>query len=98
VTLTPPGGTYASGTVVQLQANPAAGWVFSGWSDDVSGSKNPETLTMDSDKTVTATFNTVPPRPTPTPNPIPEPTTLILVGVGLFGLLALLRRRRGQKK
>jgi hypothetical protein len=51
------------------------------------------------------------PEPTVTPIPmvselppalpehaIPEPTTLILVGIGLFGLLTLLQRRRGQKK
>jgi len=60
VTLDPPGGTYEAGTVVQLTAVPGGSeeteGVFTGWSGDLSGSDNPETITMDSDKTVTATF------------------------------------------
>ena len=56
VTLVPPGGTYLSGSEVELTAVPAAGWSFSGWSDDLSSSTNPESIIMDSDKTVTATF------------------------------------------
>ena len=57
VTLDPAGGTYASGTVVTLTAEPANNWGFIGWSGDLDGSDNPETITMDSDKTVTATFD-----------------------------------------
>jgi hypothetical protein len=49
--------TYHYGDVVQLTANPAAGWSFSGWSGDVNGTTNPTTITMNSDKTVTATFS-----------------------------------------
>jgi uncharacterized repeat protein (TIGR02543 family) len=45
---------------VQLTATPAAGWTFSGWSGDLSGSDNPATITMDGNKTVTATFTEVP--------------------------------------
>ncbi len=59
VTLVPPGGPggmYPTGTVVQLTANPASGWTFSGWSGDFSGSTNPASITMDGNKTVTATF------------------------------------------
>jgi ABC-type glycerol-3-phosphate transport system substrate-binding protein len=33
-----------------------SGWTFSSWSDDLSGNTNPESMTMDSDHTVTATF------------------------------------------
>ena len=56
VTLSPSGGTYNAGTLVQLTAVPATDWVFTGWSGDLSGAANPATLTMDANKTVTATF------------------------------------------
>ncbi|UCH96662.1 MAG: PKD domain-containing protein, partial [Candidatus Aminicenantes bacterium] len=56
ITLDPPGGTYNEGTVVTLTAVPDAGWQFDGWSGDLSGSDNPATITMNSDKNVTATF------------------------------------------
>jgi hypothetical protein len=56
VALNPPGGTYPSGTSVQLTANAATGWHFDHWSGDLSGSTNPATLVMNSNKTVTATF------------------------------------------
>ena len=50
------GPTYPSGTVVTLTANPGTGYVFDSWSGDLAGSTNPETITMDGDKTITATF------------------------------------------
>jgi uncharacterized repeat protein (TIGR02543 family) len=56
VALDPAGGTYSSGTVVTLTANSDPGWSFSHWSGDLGGSANPETITMDSNKNVTATF------------------------------------------
>jgi uncharacterized repeat protein (TIGR02543 family) len=56
VTLNPPGGTYDAGTEVTVTATPNAGFVFSGWSGDLSGSTNLATITMDSDKSVTAIF------------------------------------------
>jgi hypothetical protein len=57
VNLNPPGGTYIEGTVVTLQAESSdANWEFSSWSGDLSGNTNPESLTMDADKSVTATF------------------------------------------
>jgi hypothetical protein len=56
VSLSPPGGTYDAGTVVTLTATPDPGFAFSGWSGDLSGSQNPATLTLDGDKSVTATF------------------------------------------
>jgi uncharacterized repeat protein (TIGR02543 family) len=48
--------TYNLGETVTLTANPAAGWRFAGWSGDLTGTNNPETLLMDGNKTVTATF------------------------------------------
>jgi len=55
-TLVPPGLRYAYGTVVTLTAVPSATAFFAGWSGDLSGTANPITITMDRDKTVTATF------------------------------------------
>ncbi len=56
ISLNPAGGTYAAGTVVTVTANPASGWQFTGWSGDLSGSTNPNTITMNGNKSVTATF------------------------------------------
>ena len=62
VTLDPPGGVYDEGSVVTLTAVPvqtAGGWDydFTAWSGELNGSVNPATLTMDGNKSVTATFN-----------------------------------------
>lgn len=48
--------SYTVGTTITLTATPATGYSFTGWSGDLSGTKNPETITMDTDKTVTASF------------------------------------------
>ena len=56
VTKIPDQVQYGSGAVVQLTAVPVAGWVFSGWSGDLTGSTNPASITMNGNKTVTATF------------------------------------------
>jgi len=61
VTKNPDQATYIHGTAVQLTANPADGWTFSSWSGDLTGSTNPDTITMDGNKTVTATFTDVVP-------------------------------------
>ncbi|MCG2776535.1 MAG: hypothetical protein L6406_12725, partial [Desulfobacterales bacterium] len=60
VGLDPAGGSYDVGTEVELEALPEPGWQFSGWSGDLTGSGNPVTITMDSNKTVTAIFTEVP--------------------------------------
>jgi flagellin-like protein len=49
-------GPYDYGDVVQLTANPATGWDFSVWGEDLSGSANPATITINGLNTVTATF------------------------------------------
>ena len=43
--------------VVTLAADPAAGWFFVAWSDDLQSAENPETITMDGNKAVTCTFS-----------------------------------------
>jgi uncharacterized repeat protein (TIGR02543 family) len=50
---------YDEGTVVTLTATPATGFQFSGWSGDFSGATNPATITMDTSKTVMATFTPI---------------------------------------
>ncbi len=47
---------YISGTVVTLTPYPDTGWVFAGWSDDLSGTASPAQVTMNTDKNITATF------------------------------------------
>jgi len=58
VTLDPSGGSYTEGQTVTLTAAASeVGWVFEGWSGDLSGSNSPDTITMDGDKIVTAIFS-----------------------------------------
>ena len=52
------GGKYTKGTSVHLTANPGSGYAFTNWSGGVSGSSNPLTVAMNSDKTISANFNT----------------------------------------
>lgn len=59
IALTPPGGTYATGTVVTVSATPNSGYTFGNWSGDLTGSVNPTTIMMNGNKTVTANFNAV---------------------------------------
>ena len=63
VTRNPDKLAYVYGEQVALTATANAGYTFSGWSGDASGSAIPLTITMNSNKTVTASFNTVIPPP-----------------------------------
>ena len=47
---------YSAGTVLSFTAVPYAGYVFAGWSGDLTGMDNPATITLDTDKIVTALF------------------------------------------
>jgi hypothetical protein len=47
---------YNTNEVVELTATPALNWSFSHWSGDYSGSNNPASITMDSNKSITAHF------------------------------------------
>ena len=49
-------GPYDLNEVVRLTAVPAEGWHFSGWDGDLQGEDNPESITMDNDKAVVASF------------------------------------------
>ena len=57
MSLDPRGSTYDAGIEVQLTPVPNAGWAFHGWSEDLSGYCNPATIVMDTNKTITATFD-----------------------------------------
>lgn len=48
---------YEYGTVVELTANPAKGWQFVEWQGDLTGSQNPEQITVDATKDITAVFD-----------------------------------------
>jgi len=47
---------YNSGTVVELTATPSLGWSFKEWTGNLKGTTNPQQITLDKAKTVTATF------------------------------------------
>ena len=48
--------SYNSGATVQLTATANSGYTFTSWSGDANGSLNPLTVTMNSDKNITANF------------------------------------------
>ena len=56
ITPAAPGGWYGSGNTVDVSAGPAGSYQWSGWSGDLSGTANPQTLTMNGPKRVTANF------------------------------------------
>jgi len=56
VTRAPDQANYTSGTTVTLTAVPDAGYHFTGWSGDASGTTSPVDITMGRDKTVFASF------------------------------------------
>jgi FlaG/FlaF family flagellin (archaellin) len=56
VTKNPNQATYHYGDSVTLTANPGTGYHFTEWSGDLSGSTNPETIVINGNTAVTATF------------------------------------------
>ena len=59
VATAPDQATYHDGDTVELTPTAAAGWTFSGWSGDLSGSDDPATVTVHGDMAITATFRRV---------------------------------------
>ncbi|MGM0392343.1 MAG: InlB B-repeat-containing protein [Bacteroidota bacterium] len=59
VSKTPNQQTYNDGTQVVLTATPNNGYEFTSWSGDATGSNNPLTVTMNSDKDITANFTLI---------------------------------------
>ena len=75
--------TFSHGTNVQLTATPAPDYTFVSWSGDATGTANTATVTMNSDKNVTANFalktytlNTPAVNGTVVKSPNPDPVTL----------------------
>jgi regulation of enolase protein 1 (concanavalin A-like superfamily) len=60
VTLSPAGGLYNHGARVQVTATPTPGWAFAGWSGDLAGTANPDTLVVNADRDVIASFTALP--------------------------------------
>jgi len=52
-------GSWAAGSQVQIQAYPAEGYEFNGWSGDLVLSDNPASVFMDGDKTLVANFELI---------------------------------------
>jgi len=50
---------YYGGTQINITALPDPGWNFSHWSGEVNGSQNPITITVNSDKNITAHFTKI---------------------------------------
>ena len=51
---------YYSGKEVQIEAIAEDDYRFSGWTGDASGTSNPITITIDSNKSITASFSAIP--------------------------------------
>ncbi len=93
-------GYYDSGTSIQLTGLPATGYLFSGWNGDLSGTANPQSISMTAVRNVTANFtstasimfNTMPAGldiiVDGTPYTAPRPSS------GLSGAITRLRRQR----
>ncbi len=60
VRINPQGGPYEYGTVVQLTPQPADGWIFTGWSGDLTD-PTAGSITMNGTKNITANFEWAPP-------------------------------------
>jgi len=54
--VSPGSDEYEEGTSVEITATPNDDWVFTEWTGDHTGTSNPVSVTMDSDKDITALF------------------------------------------
>lgn len=61
------GAQYTLNSSVSLTAQGSGSYGFSSWTGDLTGSTNPDTITMTANKTVTSTFTT---NPAPTASPV----------------------------
>lgn len=60
VSVDPEKDNYLEGESVSLTATPNEGYRFTGWSGDLSGTENPTTIIMDTNKEVTALIEAIP--------------------------------------
>src|SRR4029434_9859257 len=54
--ITPAGGYFNAGESVPVTATAASGYLFAGFSGDLTGSTNPQSITMDAPHSVVANF------------------------------------------
>ncbi len=54
-------GFYFESTEIQLPAVPGSGFTFAGWSGDLTGTENPQSITMNAARSVTANFTALQP-------------------------------------
>ncbi|MDZ7694026.1 MAG: hypothetical protein U5K69_23385 [Balneolaceae bacterium] len=47
---------FFEGSQIEIEAIPEQGWIFQGWEGDLEGSVNPDSITIDGDKNITARF------------------------------------------
>ncbi|UAY51507.1 InlB B-repeat-containing protein [Ferruginibacter albus] len=59
VAVTPSATTYDSGTVITVKATPASGYSFTNWNGDASGTVTSVSVTVNSNKNITANFQVV---------------------------------------
>lgn len=59
VSIEPDQDEYIEGTEVEIQAEPADHWDFIDWSGDLSSDQDTKTITVDSDKDITANFEEI---------------------------------------
>ncbi|MCU4174422.1 InlB B-repeat-containing protein [Carboxylicivirga sp. N1Y90] len=59
-TITPASDDLPQNSVQTITAVPYLGYEFTSWGGDLSGTTNPTTLTMDGDKSISATFTKIP--------------------------------------
>jgi hypothetical protein len=52
-------GFYPTGTLLTFTETPASGWTFTEWQNDLTGTGNPQSVTMSDELLVTADYNTV---------------------------------------
>ena len=84
IALNPAGGTYTAGAGVQVTATPNSGYTFASWSGDASGTTNPVTVVVDSNKSVTANFSVI--SSTPAPSTYSISGTVTSSGTALSGV------------
>jgi hypothetical protein len=76
---------YASNAAVSVTATPSAGQVFVGWSGDASGNATPLSVTMNTNKTIIATFTQNQPPTLALTNP-PDGSTITLPAAIALGV------------